>query len=140
MKVCGYCGDADDSHDSLCPVPIVQAPGAGVATSDWVDALLIQMKKDGTKLGPKSRDLITRSWVMQHRFAENAGNAKGATAVMEKLVSNARLAVVDAPLVDALIADAASVPAEVLAEVSVATILEAAVAEVLADAPKVGAL
>lgn len=72
--VCEYCGQ--ETHDKFCPIPHVAEPLAGVATSDWIDAVRVLLKEDGATFGPHTREILTDGWVFLHRYVERVTTAR----------------------------------------------------------------
>lgn len=142
---CDYCGEAS-GHDAFCPVPVASFPAGGIATSDWVDALLSGLGKQfNVVLPPDCRPALTEAYALHHRYAEHVGYRNGATAMQAKLNAHPDLALAaDAPLLTArslaagvMIATDGSTPQPPLPAPNVATVVDAAHADVLAVAPVV---
>lgn len=77
---CVFC-EREKAHDDLCPLTFVDpklASMVGVASSDWANALLKMLRSM-----PEDQhvDLITRAFMLLHRFA----NQKGMVEALERV-------------------------------------------------------
>ena len=142
---CEFCGEVT-GHDVFCPVPVASFLPGGIATSDWVDALLSGLGKQfNVVFPPECRVALTEAYALHHRHAENTGYKNGATAMQAKLNAHPDLTLAsDGPLLTAhaqqmgvMIATDGSSPALPPQAPNVATVVNAAHVEVLAAAPAV---